>query len=402
MSHWRTATFSELIAEGPTNGYSGATAPDATGSPTLRLSATTSGALVLDQVTTKRLDETIPEDSALWLRPGDLLVQRSNTIDLVGTAAIYDGPPDAFIYPDLMMRLRLRPDTDSRFICRYLNSPVGRASMRRLASGTSGSMPKISGARLRTLLVPVPPLSEQRRIAEILDKADALRAKRRAALAQLDALTQSIFVDMFGDPATNLKEWPIVTIADICEVRGGKRLPKGEEYSSVPTPFRYIRVLDLKGGNVDESALVYLKPEVQAEIARYTVNAGDVIISIAGSIGLVAAVPQSLDGVNLTENAAKLVPRQPRLYEAEYLATFLGSNHAQSQIHSYVGKVTIGKLALFRIERIAVPLPPIELQREFVRRLAALGSRAAGQRASALRLDDLFASLQYYAFRGEL
>ena len=97
MSQWRTVTFGALITEGPTNGYSGATAPDATGSPTLRLSATTSGTLVLDQSTTKRLNETIPRSSDLWLRPGDLLVQRSNTIDLVGTAAIYDGPPGAFV-----------------------------------------------------------------------------------------------------------------------------------------------------------------------------------------------------------------------------------------------------------------------------------------------------------------
>jgi type I restriction enzyme S subunit len=254
-------------------------------------------------------------------------------------------------------------------------------------------------ARVR---VPLPPLPEQRRIAEILDKADALRAKRRAALAQLDTLTQSIFLDMFGDPATNPKGWPVVSIADICEVKGGKRLPKGEEYSSVPTPFRYIRVVDLKGGRVDEAALVYLKPEIQAEIARYVVNTGDVIISIAGSIGLVAPVPQSLNGVNLTENAAKLVPRSAGRYEAQYLARFLETDHAQGQIGSHIGQVTIGKLALFRIEKLQVPLPPIELQREFVRRAAEVDKHGAAQKESVSRLDELFSSLRHRAFRGEL
>ncbi len=70
------------------------------------------------------------------------------------------------------------------------------------------------------MTIPLPPLPEQRRIAEILDKADALRAKRRAALAQLDTLTQSIFLDMFGDPATNPKGWPTVALADVAKRLG--------------------------------------------------------------------------------------------------------------------------------------------------------------------------------------
>lgn len=269
-------------------------------------------------------------------------------------------------------------------------------------SGVGGSLLRARPAHVARIKIPLPPLREQRRIAEILDKADALRAKRRAALAQLDTLAQSIFLEMFDDPAANPKSWRVVSIGDICDVKGGKRLPKGEEYSSVPTPFRYIRVVDLKGGRVDEAALVYLDPEIQASISRYVVNTGDVIISIAGSIGLVAAVPQSLDGANLTENAAKLVQRQSGQYEAEYLARFLESDHAQGQVRSHVGQVTIGKLALFRIEKIKVPLPPIEVQREFVRRLAAVDSHAAVQRAAASRSDELFASLQFHAFRGSL
>jgi type I restriction enzyme S subunit len=256
--------------------------------------------------------------------------------------------------------------------------------------------------KLKRLEIPLPLLPEQRRVAEILDRADALRAKRRAVLAQLDTLTRSIFLDMFGDPATNPKGWPQVTITDLCEVKGGKRLPKGEEYSATPTPFRYIRVVDLKDGRVDESGLVHLKPEIQAQIARYVVNPGDVIISIAGSIGLVAPVPASLGGVNLTENAAKLVPRRKGEYEPEYLSTFLQTRHAQSQIGSHIGQVTIGKLALFRIEKIKVPMPPRDLQRDFVQRIAAAEAHSAVQHRALVQLTALFASLQHRAFRGEL
>ena len=78
------------------------------------------------------------------------------------------------------------------------------------------------------LQIPLPPLAEQKRIAEILDKADALRAKRRAALAQLDTLTQSIFLDMFGDPATNPNEMCKLPLGDVIKLKSGEFLPATE------------------------------------------------------------------------------------------------------------------------------------------------------------------------------
>jgi type I restriction enzyme S subunit len=248
----------------------------------------------------------------------------------------------------------------------------------------------------------VPPLPEQRRIAAILDQADALRAKRREAMAQLDSLTQSIFIEMFGDPATNPKSWPIRKIEQLCEVKGGKRLPKGAEYSASPTPFRYVRVTNIEGGKIDVSKLLYLTPEVQRTIARYIVNTGDVIISIAGSIGLVAAVPQSLNGANLTENAAKLVAHTKNLYLPDFLAFVLSMKAIQSQIESHVGKVTIGKLALFRIEKLLIPLPPLPLQQTFFNRTQSVEVLKVAHRKAICELDYLFASLQHRAFQGEL
>jgi type I restriction enzyme S subunit len=190
--------------------------------------------------------------------------------------------------------------------------------------------------------MPLPSLEDQRRIADVLDRAEALRAKRRAALAQLDTLTQALFHDLFGDPATNPKGWPWRTVGEMFEVRGGKRLPKGEEYSPTPTPFRYIRIMDLTRDGVDESALVYLKPGVQSRIARYVVNTGDVIISIAGSIELIAPVPPSLDGTNPTENAAKLVPRNRATVEATFVAALLQTPFAQAQIGTRTDRSRLG------------------------------------------------------------
>jgi type I restriction enzyme S subunit len=171
---WETAALSELVTDGPKNGYSGKSGKDARGTLTLSLGATTSGQLVLNPETTKRLYESIDQQSDLHLVPGDVLVQRSNTLDLVGTTAVFDGPPNTYVYPDLMMRLRFRDQATAHWFWRYANGSNGRRFFMSSAAGSSGSMPKISGETLRNMLLPLPPLPEQRAIAEALSDVDAL------------------------------------------------------------------------------------------------------------------------------------------------------------------------------------------------------------------------------------
>ena len=339
--------------------------------------------------------------SSKRLQPGDtLILNAAHNADYVGSKTFHAVPA---VYGSLATGewLVIRPDSqllDASFVHHWVRLDSTRREIKEVVNGIH-LYPK-DVARLR---IPLPPLPEQRRIAAILDQADALRAKRREALAQLDSLTHSIFIEMFGDPATNPKRWPEVTISEICDVKGGKRLPKGEDYSMTPTPFRYIRVTDIRSGSVDESRLLFLRPEVQSTISRYIVNAGDVIISIAGSIGLIAPVSRKLAGANLTENAAKLVPRVTApAYDHMFLAKALQTPFAQDQISSHVGQVTIGKLALFRIEKVRLPLPPIDAQREFAKRVDALAGLRHAHQTSNEVLDVLFASLQHRAFAGQL
>ena len=245
----------------------------------------------------------------------------------------------------------------------------------------------------------LPPLEEQRRIAAILDQADALQAKRREALVHLSELRRSVYLDLFSSAKSS---WPVVVLGDVAAVKGGKRLPKGAEYADGVTPHPYIRVVDLDAGDVATSDLRYLPSDVQQQIARYTVTERDVIISIAGSIGQVAAVPEALAGANLTENAAKIIPRDKRQYEPGWLADTLRSARLQAQIRTHVGQVTIGKLALFRIEKLAFPLPPLELQREYLARVAPVRSLLEVNRLDEAAFDILSSSLQGRAFAGRL
>lgn len=149
---WTLQRLGSIVIEGPKNGYSGPGGKEARGTPTLKLTATSSGKLVLSEETVKRLDETIDPRSELFLKPGDLLVQRSNTSELVGTAAVFDGPPQVYVYPDLMMRFRCRDLVTAQWVWRYANSHNGRRFFTSIAAGSTGSMPKISGGKICDML----------------------------------------------------------------------------------------------------------------------------------------------------------------------------------------------------------------------------------------------------------
>ena len=158
--------------------------------------------------------------------------------------------------------------------------------------------------------------------------------------------------------------WKLIKLGDVSKIKGGKRLPKGEKFSQTKTPHPYIRVTDFKNGSVDLSNIEYLTDEVYKKISNYVISSDDVYISIAGTIGLAGLIPPQLDGANLTENAAKLC--NLKKISKEYLAILLQSEYPQRQIKSYLAQTTQPKLAIFRIEKLKLSLPPIIEQEKII------------------------------------
>ncbi len=206
---WRWRSLGELIVFGPTNGFSPKAVEYETAVRSLTLTATTSGRFRGEHCKFVPID--VPLDSDLWLRDGDILVQRGNTLEYVGVSAVYRGPPNAYIYPDLMMKLRVSDQLDLSFIHLAMSVNASREFMRSHASGTSGSMPKINQATLTSLPLPIPPLSEQRRIvsrvAQLMSLVDQLEAKltasEKAARELLDAVIHELL-----HPTADVIEFP--------------------------------------------------------------------------------------------------------------------------------------------------------------------------------------------------
>jgi type I restriction enzyme, S subunit len=196
---WEEKTLGELILEKPKNGYSAKPVKYRTPFRVLTLTATTSGEFKPEHF--KYFDGPVDADSGLWLQPNDILVQRGNTIEYVGVPAIYDGRPNEFIYPDLMMRFRARPEVDSKFLYFALSWERSRNYLRKRATGTAGSMPKINQQTLIGVPIDLPPLAEQRKIVRRVDAlfkfADQIEVRYQKALGQIERLTQSILAKAF-------------------------------------------------------------------------------------------------------------------------------------------------------------------------------------------------------------
>jgi type I restriction enzyme S subunit len=245
---------------------------------------------------------------------------------------------------------------DSRYI------PLALSNVDLIASGAiSGQVqPQITKQSLEPVAITIPPLPEQKRIVDLISSVDsyieALQQQLESAKNSKSAYVNTIVSEIFARGKKT-------KIADIAEVKGGKRLPQGPPWSEEPTDHRYIRATDIKDGIILAENLVYVPDDVWPVISRYVVNQGDVVITIAGTIGQVGVIPASLDGVNLTENAAKIVVEK-KLVRSNYLSMLLGSSYYQQDIDSKTKKTTQPKLGLNMINSIEIPLPDLAEQDE--------------------------------------
>jgi type I restriction enzyme S subunit len=288
------------------------------------------------------------------------------------------------------------PDLDRGYLAWLLLTPemVALASSR----ATGANLPRLSPNALAELKIPLPPLPEQRRIAEILDKADALRAKRRAALAQLDTLTQSIFLAMFGDPVTNPKRWASETIGEVADqVTDGEHLTPRRATAGI----KLLSARNIRDGYLDFDNVDYIDSDEYERISRRCDPAvGDVLVSCSGTIGRVASV-ETTERFSLVRSAALIRPDRTRL-DYKFLEYYLRTPTMKARMLRRANASSQANLFQGQIRELPVYLPPLRFQREFADRVASTGNVRACERESLAQLDSLFASLQHRAFQGEL
>lgn len=284
---------------------------------------------------------------------------------------------------------------DRDYLAHFLLHPetVALASAR----ATGANLPRLSPKELAAIEIPLPSLTEQRRIAHMLDWAAALRVKRQDALAQLEELALSIFIEMFGDPRTNPKGWPIGRIGDLLE----SATYGTSEKASNTIGFPVLRMNNITAtGRLDLTDLKYL---ATAPSERYLVRQGDILFNRTNSAELVGKTaiyrldrPMAYAGylIRLRVNSHN---------DAEYVSAFLNSRYGKRVLRgmckSIIGMANINARELQSIE---IPIPPTQLQRAFAQKVGAIERVRTSLERSSIELDELFDSLQTRAFRGEL
>ena len=165
------------------------------------------------------------------------------------------------------------------------------------------------------------------------------------------------------------ENWRWCRLGTIAAVLGGKRIPAGRKLTEFNTGHVYIRVSDMTDGGVSTDRLLYVPEDIYPSISKYIINKADVFITVAGTIGRVGKIPDELDGANLTENADRLVLAG---VNQDWLIKVLQSGMIQEQIAEATTKVGQPKLAIARIERFLIPLPPLAEQHRIVQRIEEL------------------------------
>jgi type I restriction enzyme S subunit len=290
---------------------------------------------------------------------------------------------------------------DGTYLARFLQASA--REILGLVDEASHGTKRLTSGRFENINVPLPPLVEQRRIAAILDQADALRTKRRAALAQLDALAESIFIEMFGDPATNPKGWPNVSLGSLVqEFRYGTSVKAGASGTPV------LRIPNVVDGRVSFDDLKFVELG-EAELKRLALQDGDVLfVRTNGNqdfVGRCAAFAEKQTPSSPVVFASYLIrarldqERLRSVFLREFLKTAAGRRQLHGRSRTSAGQFNI---SIDGLAAIALVLPPLQLQNEFRRRLEGRVSLENAQRTSLASLDALFASLQHRAFHGEL
>jgi type I restriction enzyme S subunit len=333
------------------------------------------------------------------LEPGDVLVARMP--DPLGRACIFpgDSKPSVTVVDVCIIRPDARKH-DARWLMHCVNAPDCRNQIAGYATGTTRS--RISRGNLGKIRMPLPPLPEQRRIAQILDKADALRAKHRTALAELATLTQSIFLDMFGDPATNPKGWPQVSLGDHASKIGSGATPLGGEEAYKTAGITLIRSMNVRDGAFLRDGLAFIDDEQAARLEGVIVEADDVLLNITGaSVARVCRAPADVLPARVNQHVAIIRPTST--FNPCFLEQCLLSPAVKERLLKIArAGATREAITKSAIEQFRVIRPPRETQERFAARLDA-SERTYLQMSSALaETDSLFGSLQHRAFRGEL
>lgn len=399
---WQTLKLKDVLTDACSGTWGKPPAGDGSDYPVLRSTNIHNGEIVLTDVATRSIPKRNLERYILL--PGDILVTSSSgSADHIGKNALFDNLRDERTYLFSNFTKRLRPNSAlvlPRFLYFYLNSQQAKNELQRIQNTTSG----LRNLNIKLYLaqaIPVPPLSEQRRIVEILDQADALRKKRAEADAKAERILPALFYKMFGDPATNPRGWEKGKMGEvITETQYGTS-------NRAETDGEGIAVLRMNNidsqGRLDLTDLKYVNLD-EKELKKYLLEPGDLLFNrtnsreLVGKTGIwqgqIQAVPASYL-IRFRVDRHRLFP--------EYVWAFMNTPFMKQLLFNKARHaIGMANINAQELRTLPINIPSISVQQAFVKSLAAFEKVSEHTKKANNQIDCLFQTLLHRAFSGDL
>lgn len=329
------------------------------------------------------------------LAEGDLLFARSGAT--VGKTYLHQTSELPAVYAGYLIRFRLDyARVFPRYVFHFTKSPAYRRWVS--SSQRAVAQPNINAKQYAELPVPLPPLDEQRRLAAILDCADALRERRAATIAQFEQLADATFEAAFGDSINS----PTTTLGEIADIASGMTKGRKTKEPTVPTP--YLAVANVQAGRLDLAQVKEIDA-TQAEIGRYALASGDIVLTEGGD-------PDKLGRGTIWRGELPLCLHQNHIFRVRirhdrlspnYLSAYLASWPAKDYFLRSAKQTTgIASINMTQLRETPIYVPSHREQEHYQSRVREISEQRLTARSQATTIDELFASLQSRAFSGQL
>jgi len=360
------------------------------GTPLIRISSFNNGPVYFDDRTVYVENEYLESKSTFKVEKGDVLIALSGAT--TGKYGLYTHDKPSLLNQRVgLLKSGVSKDLDDKYFYFYLS--VLQAEIFRKAGGAA--QPNISTKEISDFKIPLPPLDQQKKIAAILDAADAYRQKTKALIEKYDELTQSLFLDMFGDPVTNPKGWDKIKLSELHKISSGgtpsRKINDYYENGTIP----WVKTGDLKGLYVLEPSESITEEALKNSSAKIFPSDTLLIAMYGATIGAC-----SILNFNAATNqaCAALLPSDKVNILFEY---FFFRKFKKELIKMGVGGAQ-PNISAGLLKNLKIYYPPISLQNKFAERVKAIEEQKAQAEASLAQAEDLFNSLLQRAFKGEL
>lgn len=336
------------------------------------------------------------------VQQGDIIMARMQ--GTVKVKIISDNEENIIVSTGFIV-LRCNKNIDNQYLFHYLKSSLFQSQKDKLCSGATQKA--INNNKFAEVAIPLPDLQTQQKIATILDKADVLKQYNQLLIDKYDALTQSLFLDMFSSRNFERNKWKDVKIEDIVKNEKGSMRsgPFGSDLLHSEFVKSGIPVLGIDNAVLNKfqwKQRRYITEEKYQKLKRYTVYPRDIIITIMGTVGRVAVVPEDI-GIAINTKHLVAISLNQKIVNPEFIAFSLHSDlNILSQINQKGKGAIMTGLNLTIIKELKLKLPPITLQNQFTERLKVIEAQKQQAQEALAQSEALFQGLLQQAFKGEL